>query len=145
MVCRLHQHRGRRCRRAVHQIQRQRPATDTLAFGDNEAQEAETGVRHRRRPRNQSGGDVPMVRDAAGESVCESSETPLKMAETTLGTVALWRQCPSEFSHALLYGSSCVDHTHAQKGKYFRHQFVPTQLCLPRNPRNLVKSNSSFR
>jgi DNA replication licensing factor MCM6 len=59
-----------------------RPATDALAFGNSEGQEAqgedETGARRRRRPRNQPGGDVPMVRDAVGESVCESFETFLK-------------------------------------------------------------------
>ncbi|KAF8138922.1 MCM2/3/5 family-domain-containing protein [Boletus edulis] len=59
-----------------------RPPTDALAFDNSEAQEAqgedETGARRRRRPRNQPGGDVPMVRDAVGESVCESFETFLK-------------------------------------------------------------------
>ena len=59
-----------------------RPATDALAFGNSDAQDAqgegETGARQRRRPRNQPGGDVPMVRDAVGESVCESFETFLK-------------------------------------------------------------------
>ncbi|KAH0840264.1 MCM2/3/5 family-domain-containing protein [Lanmaoa asiatica] len=59
-----------------------RPAADALAFGNSEAEEAqggdETGARPRRRPRNQPGGDVPMVRDAVGESVCESFETFLK-------------------------------------------------------------------
>ncbi|KAF9241885.1 MCM2/3/5 family-domain-containing protein [Melanogaster broomeanus] len=59
-----------------------RPATDALAFGDSEAQEGqeddETAARRRRRPRTQPNADVPMVRDAVGESVCESFETFLK-------------------------------------------------------------------
>ncbi|KAF8550374.1 MCM-domain-containing protein [Imleria badia] len=59
-----------------------RPPTDALAFGNSEAQEGqgedETAARRRRRPRNQPGGEVPMVRDAVGESVCESFETFLK-------------------------------------------------------------------
>ncbi|KAH7887383.1 MCM2/3/5 family-domain-containing protein [Phlebopus sp. FC_14] len=59
-----------------------RPTSDALAFADDEAQDAqdndETGARRRRRPRNQPNGDVPMVRDAVGESVCESFETFLK-------------------------------------------------------------------
>ncbi|KAH7919533.1 MCM-domain-containing protein [Leucogyrophana mollusca] len=59
-----------------------RPAADALAFGDDEAQEVQEGdepaARRRRRPRNQANGDVPLVRDAVGESVAESFETFLK-------------------------------------------------------------------
>ncbi|KAG9317826.1 MCM2/3/5 family-domain-containing protein [Chiua virens] len=59
-----------------------RRPTDALAFGNSEAQEEqaqdEAGTRHRRRARNQPGGDIPVVRDAVGESVCESFETFLK-------------------------------------------------------------------
>ncbi|KAF9226891.1 MCM-domain-containing protein [Gyrodon lividus] len=59
-----------------------RPANDALAFGDNEAQGAqdddETAARRRRRPKGQPNSDVPMVRDAVGESVCESFESFMK-------------------------------------------------------------------
>ena len=57
-----------------------RQVTDALAMGGGEAreenQEAE-GNRRRRRPR-QVNDDVPMVKDAVGESVAESFETFLK-------------------------------------------------------------------
>ncbi|KAG1888450.1 MCM2/3/5 family-domain-containing protein [Suillus fuscotomentosus] len=58
-----------------------RPASDALAFNDDEAEEAEEDgatARRRRRPRNQQNGDVPLVRDAVGESVSESFESFLK-------------------------------------------------------------------
>ncbi|KIM58761.1 hypothetical protein SCLCIDRAFT_1218308 [Scleroderma citrinum Foug A] len=59
-----------------------RPAPDALAFGGDEEQGTqdadEQGGRRRRKARNQPNGEVPMVRDAVGESVCESFETFLK-------------------------------------------------------------------
>jgi DNA replication licensing factor MCM6 len=57
-----------------------RQFTDALAMGGREADEENQeagGNRRRRRPR-QANGDVPMVRDAVGESVAESFETFLK-------------------------------------------------------------------
>ena len=57
-----------------------RQFTDALAMGDGETQEDNQeadGNRRRRRPR-QAYGDVPMVKDAVGESVAESFETFLK-------------------------------------------------------------------
>jgi DNA replication licensing factor MCM6 len=56
-----------------------RRITDALAMGgeaDEENQEA-GGNKRRRRPR-QVNGDVPVVKDAVGESVAESFETFLK-------------------------------------------------------------------
>jgi DNA replication licensing factor MCM6 len=64
-----------------------RPTSDALAFNDDEAQEAEEDgatTRRRRRPRNQQNGDVPLVRDAVGESVSESFETFLKTWVTSV-------------------------------------------------------------
>ncbi|KAI6152370.1 MCM2/3/5 family-domain-containing protein [Pisolithus tinctorius] len=59
-----------------------RPVSDALAFADDTAQggedAGESGGRRRRKARNQPGGEVTMVRDAVGESVCESFETFLK-------------------------------------------------------------------
>lgn len=57
-----------------------RQFTDALAMGDGEAEEDTQeagGSRRRRRPR-QANEDVPMVKDAVGESVAESFETFLK-------------------------------------------------------------------
>lgn len=56
-----------------------RPIADALTMAVDEAEEeAEEGnTRRRRRPR-QVNGDVPMVKDAVGESVAESFETFLK-------------------------------------------------------------------
>jgi len=57
-----------------------RQVTDALAMGGGEAEEENqegVGNRRRRRPR-QVNGDVPMVKDAVGESVAESFETFLK-------------------------------------------------------------------
>ncbi|KAF7352478.1 DNA helicase [Mycena venus] len=59
-----------------------RPATNALSLEDDEpeAQEEEqaaTGGSRRRRPRNQ-GGDVPIVKDAVGESVADTFERFLK-------------------------------------------------------------------
>ncbi|PPQ71094.1 hypothetical protein CVT24_009845 [Panaeolus cyanescens] len=58
---------------------RQQPVADALAMEPDEPEEAEedTGGKRRRRPR-QTQGDVPMVKDAVGESVAESFETFLK-------------------------------------------------------------------
>jgi DNA replication licensing factor MCM6 len=62
-------------------VARRQPA-DALAFGDDEAEEEQEGdesaVRRRRRARGQVNGDVPLVKDAVGESVAESFETFLK-------------------------------------------------------------------
>lgn len=57
----------------------QQPVTDALAMEPDEPEEAEedAGGKRRRRPR-QTQGDVPMVKDAVGESVAESFETFLK-------------------------------------------------------------------
>ncbi|KAI9467188.1 MCM-domain-containing protein [Lactarius psammicola] len=71
-----------------------RRTTDALSFGDegNDAREdvTETGSRRRRRPRaeqqQQLNGDVPIVKDAVGESVAEAFEAFLK---TFTGDVAL--------------------------------------------------------
>jgi DNA replication licensing factor MCM6 len=53
-----------------------------LAFGDDEAEEdqegGESAARRRRRTRGQINGDVPLVKDAVGESVAESFEAFLK-------------------------------------------------------------------
>ncbi|KAI0311366.1 MCM-domain-containing protein [Amylostereum chailletii] len=64
---------------------RRRPARttqDALSFGDDEAEEErEEGgpTRRRRRPRTQQlEGDVPVVKDAVGESVADAFETFLK-------------------------------------------------------------------
>ncbi|KAG5654584.1 hypothetical protein H0H81_011559 [Sphagnurus paluster] len=53
---------------------------DALNIGDQEVvDEAEEGTqRKRRRPRTQGNGEVPLVKDAVGESVAESFETFLK-------------------------------------------------------------------
>lgn len=71
-----------------------RRTTDALSFGDegNDAREdaTETSSRRRRRPRaeqqQQLNGDVPIVKDAVGESVAEAFEGFLK---TFTGEVAL--------------------------------------------------------
>lgn len=63
-----------------------RTTTDALSFGDegNDAREdvTETSSRRRRRPRaeqqQQLNGDVPIVKDAVGESVAEAFEAFLK-------------------------------------------------------------------
>ena len=59
-----------------------RPTVDALALGDDEPDEQEEqgggDTRRRRRPRGQVDGDVPLVKDAVGESVAESFETFLK-------------------------------------------------------------------
>ncbi|KAI0254879.1 mis5 protein [Lactifluus subvellereus] len=60
-----------------------RRTTDALSFGDegNDTQEGatEAGSRRRRRPRaEQLNGDVPIVKDAVGESVAEAFEAFLK-------------------------------------------------------------------
>lgn len=61
---------------------RQPPPADALAFGDDEAEEEQegddSGVRRRRRARGQINANVPLVKDAVGESVAESFETFLK-------------------------------------------------------------------
>ncbi|KDR84017.1 hypothetical protein GALMADRAFT_236601 [Galerina marginata CBS 339.88] len=54
-----------------------RPIADALAMTVDEAEEEGADGRRRRRPR-QTNGDVPMVKDAVGESVAESFETFLK-------------------------------------------------------------------
>lgn len=57
-----------------------RQLADAFAMGGGEAEEENQeagGNRIRRRPR-QVNGDVPMVKDAVGESVAESFETFLK-------------------------------------------------------------------
>lgn len=64
-----------------------RQPVDALAFGDDEAEEEEDGnessARRRRRARGQANADVPLVKDAVGESVAESFETFLKKWEFT--------------------------------------------------------------
>ncbi|KAA1466637.1 MCM-domain-containing protein [Dentipellis sp. KUC8613] len=60
-----------------------RQGGDALTFGDDEAEEAlegnGPGASRRRRPRTQQlNGDVPVVKDAVGESVAEAFETFLK-------------------------------------------------------------------
>lgn len=60
---------------------RQQPA-GALAFDDDEAEEEQDGdasaARKRRRARGQISADVPIVKDAVGESVAESFEAFLK-------------------------------------------------------------------
>lgn len=60
---------------------RQQQPADALALGDDEADENQDGedasVR-RRRVRGQGNVDVPLVKDAVGESVAESFEAFLK-------------------------------------------------------------------
>ncbi|KZP20186.1 mis5 protein [Athelia psychrophila] len=60
---------------------RQQPA-DALALGDDEAEEDQEGdasaARKRRKARGQISADVPIVKDAVGESVAESFEAFLK-------------------------------------------------------------------
>ncbi|KAI0727346.1 MCM-domain-containing protein [Fomitopsis betulina] len=63
--------------------QRNRAPIDALNLGDDEAEEVddnqEQAARRRRRPRNQQlDGDVPMVKDAVGESVQENFEEFLR-------------------------------------------------------------------
>lgn len=59
-----------------------RSTADALTLGDEEAGEEGGeqggGARKRRKPRAQVNGDVPLVKDAVGESVAESFETFLK-------------------------------------------------------------------
>jgi DNA replication licensing factor MCM6 len=57
-----------------------RRTADALAFADDEDEEEGTheGGRRARKPRGQFEGDVPLVKDAVGESVAESFETFLK-------------------------------------------------------------------
>lgn len=61
--------------------QPQRPATNALSLEDDEPEaeeeEGAAGGRKRRRPRTQ-GTDVPLVKDAVGESVVEDFEKFLK-------------------------------------------------------------------
>ncbi|KAG6832178.1 hypothetical protein H0H92_004909 [Tricholoma furcatifolium] len=55
-----------------------RPTNDALALDEAEDDENEQGGRKSRRPRTQGNGEVPLVKDAVGESVAESFETFLK-------------------------------------------------------------------
>ncbi|KAL1761521.1 MCM2/3/5 family-domain-containing protein [Schizophyllum commune] len=56
-----------------------RRTPDALAMNDDEAEEEGAPTRKRRRPRNvQNNGNVPVVRDAVGESVAENFEGFLK-------------------------------------------------------------------
>lgn len=58
-----------------------RQTADALMLGDDEAEEDNeqgAGSRRRRKPKGQTNGDVPVVKDAVGESVAESFETFLK-------------------------------------------------------------------
>lgn len=62
---------------------RNRSTADALTFGDEDADEAraedDVGARKRRRARGQGlNSDIPIVKDAVGESVQESFETFLK-------------------------------------------------------------------
>ncbi|PCH40837.1 mis5 protein [Wolfiporia cocos MD-104 SS10] len=61
---------------------RNRPTADALNFGDDGPEDAarggENGTRRRRRPRGDLNADVPIVKDAVGESVQESFETFLR-------------------------------------------------------------------
>ena len=62
---------------------RSRPVADALAFddeaGEDSQAEQEAGARRRGRPRMQGNvADIPLVRDAVGESVREAFETFLK-------------------------------------------------------------------
>lgn len=53
--------------------------TDALNLDDvPEGTNDTANSRKRRRPRTQANGDVPLIRDAVGESVAESFETFLK-------------------------------------------------------------------
>jgi DNA replication licensing factor MCM6 len=56
-----------------------RPAADALTFGDDEADEdngdEDAKSRKRKRAKGQVNADVPLVKDAVGESVRESFET----------------------------------------------------------------------
>ena len=59
---------------------RSRPVADALAFddeaGEDTKNEQEAGARRRARPRTQrNAADIPLVRDAVGESVREAFET----------------------------------------------------------------------
>lgn len=57
-----------------------RPVADALALANDEAEEGndEEAPRGRRKRTRQMNGDVPIVKDAVGESVAESFETFLK-------------------------------------------------------------------
>lgn len=56
-----------------------RPTTDALALGDEaEEDNGEQSGSKRRRARTQGNGEVPLVKDAVGESVAESFESFLK-------------------------------------------------------------------
>lgn len=57
-----------------------RPVQDALALGDDEAEEETQDTAGGRRRRRQKGNaaDVPIVKDAVGESVADSFETFLK-------------------------------------------------------------------
>jgi DNA replication licensing factor MCM6 len=73
-----------------------RPTLDALALDDdNEADAEENQVddltgRRRRRTRGQANGDVPLVKDAVGESVAESFETFLKSCVSPLPSCSLY-------------------------------------------------------
>lgn len=67
---------------SVHTRSPRRATVDALTLGDDEAAEngeegGGGGARKRRRPRG-GDADVPLVKDAVGESVAESFETFLK-------------------------------------------------------------------
>ena len=59
---------------------RHRPIADALALDNDEAEEdnEEVPTRAGRRKRARQDGDIPMVKDAVGESVAASFETFLK-------------------------------------------------------------------
>lgn len=65
-----------------------RRTADALTLGDDEAEEdneeGDDSGRRRRRARGQVNGDVPLVKDAVGESVAESFETFLKTCVSLL-------------------------------------------------------------
>lgn len=65
---------------SVHPRSPRQPTTGALVLDDEAEEEDERGpaARKQRRPRTQANGDVPMVKDAVGESVAESFETFLK-------------------------------------------------------------------
>lgn len=84
-----------------HTPRRARPVADALAFDDedDDMQEEDTSQRRRGRPRNTQttiNVDVPLVKDAVGESVRESFETFLKTF-----VLLLIHQC--ETNHCLRY------------------------------------------
>lgn len=83
-----------------------RPVTDALAMGGDEAEEdnqESTESRRRRRPR-QTNENIPIVKDAVGESVAESFETFLK-TWVTIRVLHLLSSMFSQFHGGHRFGS----------------------------------------